>query len=197
MSKLILTRSLSVVSLLCLLACGGGGSDTPTPVPTSSSIAYINPSNVPATSYYLTKNTTLSSPGSHLVLDLFGPTTPVSGSGVVITLTLDTTKATWSSTPLIKGSLFSSTAIVRNRLTGANNATLQAVVAEQGVGAARAFTGGPLLQIALDLKSGQAVGSAINLSVDLTKSKVVLQGTPQDTGLPTSLDLRVGTLTCQ
>lgn len=194
MSKRILTLGLPSVSLMLLLACGGGGGETtPAPTPTATSIAYSDPTSVPATSFSLKKN---SASGTHLLLDLYGPTTSVTGSGVVLTLTLDTTKATWSSTPVINGSLFTTNVngapIVNFKLSGTTNGTLQVVVTERGVITAKPFTG-PLLQLALDLKTGLAVGSTITLTPDLTKSKAVLQGTPD----PSTLDLKIGTMTAQ
>ena len=196
MSKHLVTLALSSISLMAILACGGGGggnatpTPTPTPTPLATSIAYSNPTGVPATAFYLSRNASTS--GSHLVLDLFGPTTAVTGSGLVLALNLDTTKATWSSVPAVNGSLFTTNVngapIFRSKITGN---TLQVVATERGSVSAKSFSG-PLLQIALDLKTDQTVGSTITLAPDLTKSQVLLSGTIS--ALP---DLKIGTLTAQ
>ncbi len=181
------------ISLLYLLACGGGSSkSTPPPTPIATVIAYTDPAGVPATSFCLKKN---SISGTHLVLDLYGPVTPVTGSGVVLTLNLDTTKATWgnvSGTALVtNGNVFASNAIVKGKLSGG---CLQVVVTERGVGSTKTLNG-PLLQIALDLETGQAIGSVITLTPDLTKSQILSHGTTNTIGpLP---DLKIGTLTTQ
>ncbi len=189
MSKRILTLGLPSLSLVLLLACGGGS--TPA-TPTATSITYTNPTAVPATSYYLNKNAALSTPGTHLVLDLCGPATTLTGSGVVLTLSLDTAKATWSTVPVINGGLFTDP-IVKSKLSGTGNGTLQVVVTERGFATPKAF-GGPLLQIALDLKTGQSLGTAVTLTPDLTKSQALLGATGTLTPLS---DLRVGSLTAQ
>jgi|GEM_PF-2032366 len=195
MSKRILSFGLPSLFLMALLACGGGGSGTPAPTPTATSIAYANPTGVPATSYYFNKNTALSTPGSHLVLELFGPATTVTGSGVVLTLNLDTAKATWANVsggvPVANGTVFANNAngavIVKGKISGG---TLQVVVTERGVVSPKAFTG-PLLQVALDLKPGQSLGSSISLTPDFAKSNVLLGD------LSSVPDLKVGTLLAQ
>ncbi len=80
MNQRILTLSLPSVSLLCLLACGGGSSTPtppPTPTPTATMIAYTDPANVPAASYYLKKS---SLAGTHLVLELYGPVSTITAA---------------------------------------------------------------------------------------------------------------------
>jgi len=194
MSKRILTLGLPSVSLMCLLACGGGGSSSDTSTPIATSIVYTDPTGVPATSYSLKKNTALSTPGTHLVLDLYGPATSITGSGVVLALNLDLAKATWSSTPVTNGTVFVTNAngdpIVKGKLTGS---TLQVVATERGVATAKAFSG-PLLRVALDLKSGLTSGTAITMTLDSTKSQALL-GTPGAiAALP---DVRIGSLKAQ
>ncbi|MDP2877014.1 MAG: hypothetical protein Q8O00_12580 [Holophaga sp.] len=193
MSKRILTLGLSTVSLMLLLACGGGGSTPPPPPATATSITYTNPTSVPGTSYELRKNTTLSTPGSHLVLDLYGPATSVTGSGVVLTLNLDGAKATWGNVStgnlVTNGNLFVAP-IVKAKVTGDS---LQVVVTEKGTGTAKPLAG-PLLQIAVDLKTGLTLGTPIAITPDLTKSQVILQGSANPSNL---VDLRIGTLTAQ
>jgi hypothetical protein len=184
--------------LVTLLACGGGGGSSPAPAPTqtATTISYTNPTGIPATSYYLTKNVALSTPGSHLVLDLYGPATTVSGSGVVLTLDLDTAKAAWSSVtaggaPVANGSVLTGNAngapVVKGKVNGGN---LQVVVTEPGTASPKTFNG-PLLQIALDMKAGLPAGTVVRLAPDLAKSKVLLGSMG-----PLS-DLQIGTITLQ
>lgn len=193
MLKQTFLLGLGMVSLGALLGCGGGGgTTTPPPGPTvGSAIVYTNPVGVPATAFSLVRNAALSTPGTHLVLDLFGPANTVTGSGVVLTLTLDTTKATWSSAPVSNGNLFASNPqgapIVKVKVTGG---TLQVVVTEHSLTTPKALNGA-LLRVALDLKPDQPVGATIGLGADLAKSQVLL-------GTVTPLaDLRIGTLTIQ
>jgi hypothetical protein len=198
MFKRTLLLGLPPLALLGLLACGGGSHDAPPPPPSAATtLTYLNPTGVPATSYFLTRNSSLST-DTHLVLDLHGPATTVTGSGVVLTLTLDPSHATWGTlagtTPVANGSVFLSNLggepVVKGRISGGN---LQVLVTERGTGSAKPFIG-PLLQIALDLKAGQTKGSVILLTPDLSKSKVLLPGSANPTPLP---DLRVGALTAE
>jgi hypothetical protein len=198
MSTQTSTFGLASAFLLLLGGCGGGGQNTPTPPPPqATSLAYTNPSNVPTNAFYLTKNASLST-SAHLVLDLNGPAGLVTGSGVVVTLTLDTAKATWGNVsgtlPVANGIVFTANAngapIVSGKITGS---TLQALVTERGLASAKGLLG-PLLQIALNLKPGQAIGSEITLTPELAKSKVLLAGATDPSPLP---ELKVGTLTAQ
>lgn len=179
MSKRILAYGLSSAALMLVLACGGGGGgDTPAPK-TATGFSYTNPTGVAGTSWYMNQNTSLSTPASHLVLDLYGPATALKGTGVVLTLSVDTTKATWGnvsgSSPVANGTVFAPNAggdpIVQGKVSGG---VLQVVVSERGLSTAKDLTG-PLLRVALDLASGQKAGSAVTITPDLTKSKVMLQ----------------------
>ena len=196
MFKRTLFPGLMPITFLGLLACGGGSHDAqPQPASAATALTYFDPSGVPATSYFLARNTSLST-GAHLVLDLHGPATTVTGSGVVLTLTLDPSHAIWGNlsgtTPVANGSVFlanpSGDPVVKGRVSGGS---LQVVVTERGTGSAKAFIG-PLLQLALELKAGQPRGSVILLTADLSRSKVLLPGSVDPTPLP---DLRIGTLT--
>lgn len=193
MLKQAFLLGLGVISLSVLSGCGGGGGATnPPPGPaTASAIVYTNPVGVPATAFSLTRNAVLSTPGTHLVLDLYGPASALTGSGVVLTLSLDSAKATWSAVPATNGAIFAGNPqgapIVKAKVVGG---TLQVVVTEHSLATPKALNG-PLLQVALDLKPDQGVGSTISLTADLTKSQVLLS-----TVSPMA-DLRIGTLTVQ
>lgn len=193
MLKQAILLGLGAISLAALSGCGGGGGTTnPPPGPAvASAIVYTNPVGVPATAFSLTRNAALSTPGTHLVLDLYGPANGVMGSGVVITLSLDSAKAAWSPVPAANGAIFVSNPqgapIVKTKVTGGS---LQVVVTEHSLTTPKALNGA-LLQVALDLKPDQSVGSTISLSADLAKSQVLL-GT-----VSPMADLRIGTLTIQ
>ena len=186
------------LTLAALLACGGGGggSSTPAPPPTATSLAYADPASG---TYRLVKNA--SSSGSHLVLDLVGPTTGTA-MGVSINLSADTTKVTWVDVPtggttavlMQNGTQFnlgSGTPIQKAKATGA---ILQATVAQKAP-TAPAPLNGPLLRVALDLKPGLglAQGTAISLSADAVKCQVLAD----TASLPAGITVSVGTLTAQ
>lgn len=192
MSKRLFALGFSSASLILLLACGGGSNPAPPPTPTATTLVYTDPTGVPATSFYLKKSTT--STASHLVLDLYGPATALTGSGVVLTLSIETSKATWGnvsgSNPIANGTLFVANSngapIVQGKVTAG---VLQGVVSERGHAGAKALTG-PLLKLALDLKSGLSLGTTIAITPDLTKSRVMLS----DGTMPLMADVKVGTL---
>lgn len=181
-SRLLLPAALL---LLPLVHCSRGADAPPAP---ATAIGYENPSNVPAGAFYLKQNTALSTPGTHLVLDLYGPATGT-GSGVVLCFTLDTTKATWSATPLLNGTVFTANSqgapIAKAKVDGG---TLQIVVTERGASAPKALNG-PLLSLALDMKTGHNAGTAVTLTPDLAKSQLL------STTVGPFPDLKVGTLT--
>jgi hypothetical protein len=182
------------LALVGLMACGGGGSNPP-PTPAATSLAYSDPA---AGTYKLMKNA--SSSGVHMIFDLVGPSTGTA-SGISITLSADTTKATWVDVPaggttallMQNGTQFSlgtGTPIQKAKATGN---VLQATVAQKGL-AAPASLNGPLLRVALDLKTGQGIiqGTAIPLSADAAKCQVL-----DGTGTITPITVSVGTLTAQ
>lgn len=198
MTKQICLLGPASAFLLVLCACGGGkSSPSPPPPAPATRLVYANPAGIPVSAYTWNKNTTLSQ-GPHLVLELYGPATAVTASGVVVTLTLDTTKASWGnpsgSSPVANGHVFRSNPkgdpVVQGRITGG---TLQAVVTERGVDSAKPMIG-PLLQVALDLNTGQTIGTVIALTADLARSKVLVPGASDPSPMQ---DLRVGTLTAQ
>ncbi len=201
-------KQLALLSFSLFLACGGGGGSSssqapapaPAPAPTASTLAYTDPTPSSSSAYVLKKNAALSTPGSHLVLELWGPS-GVNGSGITLTMNADAAKATWSNVSAsdAAGTLMSNGAVFQMPVSGtpilkakATSGTLIATVAEQGTGSAKALNGA-LIRVALDLKSGVSQGSSISLSADLTKCRVLLS---DGTIAPIST-LNVGTLTAQ
>lgn len=185
--------------LASLVACGGGGGGgnavpppPPPPPANATTLAYTDPVSVPAGAFQFKK---ASSQGGRLVLELHGPATALRGSGIVLTLNVDATKAAWASlgpdlvTPGSVLSLGSGTPILKGKASGG---TLQVAIAEKGLASAKVLTG-PLLQVALELKTGVAANTAIVPTVDLAKSKVLLA----DGTLAPVADLKFGTLTAQ
>lgn len=189
---------LGTLVLASLVACGGGGGGgqvTPPPPPppvNATTLSYTDPVSVPAGAFQFKKS---SSQGGRLVLELHGPATALRGAGIVLTLNVDTTKATWASLGpdgVIPGSVLSlgpGTPILKGKASGG---TLQVVISEKGTASAKVLTG-PLLQVALDLKSGVSANTVIVPTVDLAKSKVLLA----DGSLAPVADLKFGTLTAQ
>jgi hypothetical protein len=135
MSKRILTFGISSASLLLLMACGGDPAPPPQPPPKATTLVYTDPTGVPATSFYLKKNT--ASTAGHLLLDLYGPATALTGSGVVLTMSIETSKASWGnvsgSNPVANGTVFVANAngapIVQGKVTAG---VIQGVVSERG-----------------------------------------------------------------
>lgn len=186
----------AALALTGLLACGGGGSNPPPPPPAAKTgLAYTDPTTG---TYKLVKNA--SSSGSHLILDLMGPSTGTA-MGVTITLSTDTTRVTWVDIPdggttaaLMKnGTQFNlgpGTPIQKAKATGN---LLQATVAQKNP-TAGASLNGALLQVALDLKPnlGLTPGTAITLAADTAKCQVL-----DGTGAISTITVSVGTLTAQ
>ena len=184
----------AALSLAALLACGGGSS-APAPAPTATSLAYTDPTTG---TYKLVKNA--SSSGSHLILDLLGPSSGTA-MGAAIALSADTTKVAWVDVPaggttalLMKNGtqfdLGSGLPIQRAKATGNG---LQAAVAQKNP-TPPASLNGTLLQVALDLKSGLGLtpGTVITLSADGTRCQVL-----DGTGSVSPISVTVGTLTAQ
>lgn len=192
--------SLATAALLfTLVHCGGGTKSTPAPpAPVQAkALAYTEPATG---TYLLKKNTTLSTPASHLVLELWGPAT-ASGSGVTATFTVDATKATWANvaatdaagTLVANGTVFglgTGAQILKAKATGD---TLIATVSEKGVATAKALNG-PLLRIALNLSPSSTLltGTAIPLAADAAKCQVLLAD-----GTLSTVTVATGTLVAQ
>jgi hypothetical protein len=187
--------ALTTLILTGLMACGGGSS-TPPPQPnptptTATSLVYTDPSSG---TYKLVKNT--ASTATHLVLDLVGPAD--TGSGVSVAFSADATKATWVDVPpggttallVANGTQFdlgTGTAILKAK---ANGGALQAVVAQKGI-TNPASLNGPLLRVALDLKTGQAPDT-VAFTADSAKCQVI-----DSTGAIAPITVSLGTLAAQ
>lgn len=186
------TTGLPSVLLVSLLACAGGSEAVrpPTPTDLATSLTYVDPTGVPATSYSLKKRT---ESGGHVVLELHGPEAAVKGSGVALTLALDPAKATWSEVPVIAGDRFTANAsgapVLKYKRSGTTSGTLQVVLVERGTASAKDLKG-PLLQLALDMKPNQPIGSSIALTAVPDQSRAIHLGHTD----PVPLDLSIGVL---
>lgn len=181
--------TLAGLTLLALAACsGGGGGNSQPPVPPKTiadTLTYTAPSG---TGLLLLRDA--SSTSTRLVLNVVGPASTAL-SGVGFQLTADQTKVTWANLGSDKvSSTFFSNTIVKTKLSGD---TLQAGVFQKGT-TAPVTTGSAsvLAQVALDLKSGLAVGTTITLSAPAGKSAIMNPST--NPTVTTPLTLNVGTL---
>jgi hypothetical protein len=187
----------AVLALAALLACGGGGGGSTPPAPvTATSLAYTDPATG---TYKLVKNA--ASSGSHLVLDLMGPSSGTA-AGITITLSTDVTKVTWVDVPaggttavlMQNGTQFNLGSGVPIQKARATAGVLQVTVAQKGLAVPPASLNGALLRVALDLKPGLGLsqGTAITLSADAVKSQLL-----DGTGAITPITVSVGNLTAQ
>lgn len=192
---------LAALSITCGGGSGGGKAapspgQSPSPVPAqASALNYADPTSG---TYQLKRNPTLSSK-THLVLDLWGPA-GLQGSGVTVTLSADSTKLSWTNvantdapgTYVANGTVFNlgtGTPILKAQ---ANGDALVATVAEKGIGSPKSLAG-PLLRVALDLKvANLAAGTALALSADGAKSRVLLAD-----GSTSPIAISTGNLTAQ
>ena len=186
----ILNRTLLGLSLVLTAACGGGGGGgQPPPKSIADSLVYTNPTSG---DYNLLKSTAVASTATHLVLDLVGPATG-NGRGVAFTLSADTTKVNWSTTPaLVQNVAFNlgtGTQILSAKVTGD---TLQAGLFQKGTTVPAVSLNTTLARIALDLKSGVAVNSTVTLSAVPNKANVL-----PETGAPMIISVSTGTLQAQ
>lgn len=164
--------------LLLTLACGGGASDS---VAKAVTLAYTNPATASA-DWQLVKDSTSST--SRLVLDLMAPT-GTSGQGITLILTADTSKATWatfSSGSYVSGLPYA-TPLLANKAS-VNGSALRIVVAQDPAGSVT-YSSTPVLQVALNMASGAAVGNA-NLAAKA--------GYHLDAGTTSSITIDAGTL---
>ncbi len=190
-AALFAARMVAALGLAAFLACGGGGGgSTPAPPPKTiaDTLTYSNPSGT----YALVKNTSKST-ATHLVLDLVGPAGSVSGVGFY--LSADQTKVTWTTVDSgdaekVKSSTFSNT-LVKSKVSGD---TLQAGVYQKGTTAAVTATASTVLaSVALDLKSGVAVGANANLTA--VAGKALILNAPANATPTSAITLAVGSLT--
>jgi hypothetical protein len=187
----------AALALAALLACGGGGGGSTPPAPvTATSLAYTDPTTG---TYKLVKNA--ASSGSHLVLDLMGPSSGTA-AGITITLSTDVTMVTWVDVPaggttavlMQNGTQFNLGTGTPIQKAKATAGLLQITVAQKGLAVPAASLNGALLRVALDLKAGLglAQGTAITLSADAVKCQIL-----DGTGAITPITVSVGNLTAQ
>ena len=143
----------------------------------------------------LVKNTSASS-GTHLVLDLVGPTGQ-SGRGVDLTLSINPDQASWSKvsasdTDYVSNHLFTLGTAPQLFKASVQAGTLKVGVYQKGPGVAAVAYSGALISVALDLKlsSPTAPGTVIPLTV------VKAHALP-DSGSLASISVAVGTVTAQ
>jgi len=190
MKKLATLSTLLILG--SILGCGGGSTPTPAP-PQATALVYTPPTSG---SYQLLRNTTLST-GTHLVLDLVGPSA-VTGSGLSITLTAGG-QVSWANvnssdpagTYLAEGTAFDLGGLPRIMKAQVTGNTLIATVAEKGHTAPKALNV-PLLRVAVNLKTG--VGTAPGTAVTLTPGDCKLL---DSTGTLQPITFTAGTLTAQ
>ncbi|MET0401649.1 MAG: hypothetical protein ABW123_04560, partial [Cystobacter sp.] len=162
-------------------------------VPAAQGGGYTDPTT---TGWRLVKNTTASS-GSHLVLDLVGPTGQ-SGRGVSLTLSVDPTRAYWTKvaeadTELVTNRLFTLGAAPQ-LLKGASRAdgTLNVGVFHKGTGGTATPYSGALISVALDVKSGPSVPAGSRIPLSFVKGQILTA-----TGDLRNITVAVGTLTAE
>lgn len=182
--------ALGGLALLALGACSGGGGDSASYPPAKTladTLTYTNPTGNGG--YLLVRDA--ASTSTHLILDLKGPATPTSLSGVGFYLSADQTQATWSNvgTGKVSSAVFT-TPLVKTKLSAD---TLQVGVYQQGATPAISANATTVLaQIALDLKNNIPVNTTITLSAPAGKAAIL---NPPDHANPTSaVTISVGTL---
>ncbi len=159
----------------------------------ATSLSYTDPTA--ASGVYLLKKNAAST-STHLVLDVWGPTTGT-GNGLSVSLVADTSKVTWvdvpvggsTSTLVQNGTQFNlgtGVLILKAKATGTG---LQATIAQKG--ATAASLNGVLLRVALDLKAGLPVG-VVSLSAVAPKCQLL-----DASGNIATITLTPGILTAQ
>jgi hypothetical protein len=123
---------LAGAALLALAACGGGSSSISSqPKYATTGLKYTNPAEGQG-SFALIEDA--ASTPSALVLDLVGPggSTPTPACGVTFGFDVDTTMATWVTSPVVSnGAVFTAT---NQEVQGwVNSGRLQAIVANKGL----------------------------------------------------------------
>ena len=154
-------------ALVLLTACGGGGSSSTSTPTYATSLAYTNPTSG---TYQLVQDS--ASSGGTLVLDVVGPVTPASISGISFSFTAS--NVTWT-TPIVTGGTFNlgsaPTALV-SKVTGNE---LQGALAQKGTASPISASSSTVLaKITMKLNGGVAPG-AIALA-DSGKSAVLTSG---------------------
>jgi hypothetical protein len=189
-----------ILSLALLSACGGGGggstasSGTTPPPPPASALSYQDPA---ATGFRFVKNTSAST-GTHLVLDLIGPSgTPA--KGVAFFMMADTSKVTWvhptpsdtSGSHIAAGTVFPLGSGAKLLADKVNGNQLQVGIFQKG-GSATTIGTTPILSLALNLNSSAAKGT---VSFGPASGKQAKQMNAD--GTLSDITINVGTLSAQ
>ena len=163
--------------LLASLACGGGAGTASGP---SSGFSFSAASA--SAGWRLVQDA--ASTSTHIVLDLMAPS-GTSGQGITLTLTTDTTEATWS---YVSGTSYAAQAVYPSptvSLAKVSGASLRILVG-QGGATPVSYGSTPVLQVALD-----EVSSAASGPVALTAS---LAGHLGATATPSAITVATGSL---
>ena len=176
---------IAAAALLVLAGCGGGSTGT---AASSGGLAYVNPAGTQG-QFALIQDA--ASTSAVLVLDLVGPDlTPA--CGVTFGFDVDTTRAVWSTSPVVaNGTLFTPATGTQLVQGWVNGARVQAIVANKGLAGQVADIGqskGVIGQIRLSPVPGAAAGA-----VTLTDNG--LATLLDNTGTVTPVQVLVGTLT--
>jgi hypothetical protein len=185
---------------VAFLACTGGGGDKgggPTLPPAKTIADRLDYTNPTGGSFQLVKDTALSAPGGHLVLNLMGPA-GTSATGVGFVLSADTTKVTWtkpvaSDAILARSTTFDlGTAAPQLGIAKATGDQLQVAFYQKGTTKPAVTLGAStvLASVAVDLKANVPVGSTVTFTAIPGKG-VLAQGS----GAPAPISITVGTIT--
>ncbi|MBM7116984.1 beta strand repeat-containing protein [Archangium primigenium] len=161
-------------------------------VPVASGGDYTNPTG---TGWRLVKNTSASS-GTHLVLDLVGPTGQ-SGRGVDLTLTLNPAQATWakvsgSDMEWVTNRLFELGAAPRLIKGAAQGGRLDVGVFQKGTSVPATPYSGALLSVAVDVKVDASIPAGTRIPLTVLKAHAL-----PATGSLAPIDVAVGTIITQ
>jgi len=171
-------------ALLLTLACGGGGGGG-TPAPPATTLNYSFSSG-PGDTWRLVQNASAST-STHLVFDLFAPST-ASGDGFTVVLTTNPAQAAWSRPDGVNYMTRVPYPNAKVSIASVAGASLR-LVAGQVPGAEVPYGTSPLAEVALDMASSATVGG-----VTLTATAASHLAGPGD---PTDIAVEVGTLQAQ
>jgi hypothetical protein len=153
----------SGAALLLILGCGGGsggGGATPRSTVKAIKLVYQAPDS---TSWRLVQE---SSTGQHLVLDLMAPD-GTTGQGFTVVLTTDPSNATWSTldgSHYALQSLFPTAPPNVSQVSVSSSGADLRILFGQPQGTVRSLTGGPVVQVALDLLNPGATVGPVTLT---------------------------------
>jgi len=178
-----LATCLTGAALLLTLACGGGSGGAPA-VP-ASKLSYSFSSG-PGDTWRLVQNAAAST-STHLVFDLFAPST-ASGDGFTVVLTTSSAQAAWSKPDGVSYMTQVPYPNAKVSIASVAGASLR-LAAGQPPGAEVAYGTRPLAEVALDMASSATVGG-----VTLTATAASHLAGPGD---PTDITVEVGSLQAQ